>query len=307
MTKGQQKDLENLLASGKHLATEHPDIFQEISEPRYSIGDIGLNARILNYWEKKGLFIKEHDPRRRKKFDLVDSIWMKMIQKLRQFDISLDAINNIKEILISKPEINEHNKEAIENILIALRSEDERDTVRLLMQSKEFTQMMEKIELNLLQVVVMDALILRNQFSFIVNAEGELMPFKMNEIEFLMEQEEWRKLFCNSHVTISVNELLEGLVEELGEEEASNVRILSDCEVQVLNAMREDGVKTVEINISQDGSRKAEKILLTKQEDIDDSKRLSELMLRNKYEDITVKGENGKIVYCERKEKRKIK
>jgi DNA-binding transcriptional MerR regulator len=307
MTKGQEKDLENLLANGKHLAAEHPDIFQEINEPRYSIGDIGLNARILNYWEKKGLFIKEHDPRKRKKFDLVDSIWMKMIQKLRQFDISLDAINNIKDILVSKPEINEHNKEAIENTVMALCAEDERDTVRLFMQSKEFTQMMEKIELNLLQVVVMDVLLLRNQFSFLINAEGELMPFKMNEIEFLMEQDEWRKLFCNSHVTISVNELLEGLVEELGEEEASNVRILSDCEVQVLNAMREDGVKTIEINISQDGSRKAEKVVLTKQEVIDDSKRLSELMLRNKYEDITVKAENGKIVYCERKEKRKLK
>jgi len=59
MTNGQDKDLEKLLASGKQLATKYPDIFKEINEPRYSIGDIGLNSRILNYWEKKGLFLKE--------------------------------------------------------------------------------------------------------------------------------------------------------------------------------------------------------------------------------------------------------
>ena len=54
MTNGQDKDLEKLLASGKHLAATYPDIFKEINEPRYSIGDIGLNSRVLNYWEKKG-------------------------------------------------------------------------------------------------------------------------------------------------------------------------------------------------------------------------------------------------------------
>tara|TARA_B110000285_G_C15102764_1_gene605982 strand:+ start:165 stop:1088 length:924 start_codon:yes stop_codon:yes gene_type:complete len=306
MTNGQDKDLEKLLASGKQLATKYPDIFKEINEPRYSIGDIGLNSRILNYWEKKGLFLKEHDPRKRKKFDLVDSVWMKMIQKLRQFDISLVAINNIKNLLVSRPEINESNKDAIEKVVLDLCSEDDRVAARLFMQSKEFSTMMEKIELNLLQVVVMDVILLRNQYSFLINAEGELMPFKINELEFLMQQEEWRKLFSNSHVSISVNELLEGLVDELGEVEASNVKILSEDERQVLSALKEDGVKTVEINISQDGSRKAEKIILTKSEAIDGSKRMSELMLRNKYEDITVKSENGKIVYCERKEKRKL-
>ncbi|MDG1147643.1 MAG: MerR family transcriptional regulator [Crocinitomicaceae bacterium] len=306
MTNGQGKDLEKLLASGKQLAAEYPGIFKEINEPRYSIGDIGLNSRILNYWEKKGLFLKEHDPRKRKKFDLVDSVWMKMIQKLRQFDISLVAINNIKNLLVSRPEINESNKDAIEKVVLDLCSEDDRDAARLFVQSKEFSTMMEKIELNLLQVVVMDVILLRNQYSLLINAEGELMPFKINELEFLMQQEEWRKLFSNSHVSISVNELLEGLVDELGEVEASNVKILSEDEMKVLNALKEDGVKTVEINISQDGSRKAEKITLTKSEVIDDSKRMSELMLRNKYEDITVKSENGKIVYCERKEKRKL-
>ena len=306
MTNGQDKDLEKLLASGKHLATKYPDIFKEINEPRYSIGDIGLNSRILNYWEKKGLFLKEHDPRKRKKFDLVDSVWMKMIQKLRQFDISLVAINNIKDLLVSRPEINESSKAAIEKVVLELSSEDDRDAARLFVQSKEFSTMVEKIELNLLQVVVMDVILLRNQYSFLINAEGELMPFKINELEFLMQQEEWRELFSNSHVSISVNELLEGLVDELGEVEASNVKILSEGEMQVLSALKEDGVKTVEINISQDGNRKAEKIILTKSEAIDGSKRMSELMLRNKYEDITVKSENGKIVYCERKEKRKL-
>ena len=124
MTNGQDKDLEKLLASGKQLATKYPDFFKEINEPRYSIGDIGLNSRILNYWEKKGLFLKEHDPRKRKKFDLVDSVWMKMIQKLRQFDISLVAINNIKDLLVSKPEINESNIDAIEKVVLDLCSED---------------------------------------------------------------------------------------------------------------------------------------------------------------------------------------
>lgn len=306
MTNGQNKDLEKLLANGKHLATKYPDIFREINDPRYSIGDIGLNSRVLNYWEKKGLFLKEHDPRKRKKFDLVDSVWMKMIQKLRQFDISLVAINNIKDMLVSRPEINESSKAAIEKVVLGLSSEDERAAARLFMQSKEFSTIMENIELNLLQVVVIDVILLRNQYSFLINAEGELMPFKINELEFLMQQEEWRQLFSNSHVSISVNELLEGLVDELGEVEASNVKILSEDEMQVLSALKEDGVKTVEINISQDGSRKAEKIILTKNEAIDGSKRMSELMLRNKYEDITVKSENGKIVYCVRKEKRKL-
>ncbi|MFA7274214.1 MAG: MerR family transcriptional regulator [Crocinitomicaceae bacterium] len=306
MTKGQERDLIKLLANGKELATEYPDIYKAINEPKYSIGDIGLNARILNYWEKKGLLLSDHDPRKRKKFDLVESIWMKMIQKFRQFDISLDAINKTKEILIIKAEINELNKETIEQTILALTHESQRDMVLLYMQSNEFAQSVKNFELNMLQVIAMDVLLMRNQYSFLIDTEGQVVPFKINEIEYLMEQEGWRKLFYNSHITISVNEIIAELVGELGEEESLIMGILSEGEVQVLNAMKEDGVKSVEINICQDGSQKAEKIILTKQEVIDDSKRLSELMLRNKYEDIIVKTENGRVVYCERKEKRKI-
>ena len=53
-----------------------PDILESISIPKFSISDIGLNSRVINNWEKKGLFLKDHDPRKRRKFDLIDAVYL---------------------------------------------------------------------------------------------------------------------------------------------------------------------------------------------------------------------------------------
>ena len=307
MTKGQELDLEKVRKDGIALANKYPELFTKINEPKYTIGDIGLNARVINYWEKKDLLINKHDVRKRKRFGLADALWMKMIQKMRQFDISLDAIHNVKGFITDKVEVGEDNREVFEKTVLEMFDSEKQQVVKSFMETKEFEEVLDKMNLSYLQIIVIDVIVLRNQYSLLINAQGDVVPFKHSEIEALMENEYWRRLFNNSHITLSFNELLEGLALEIGDEEATHMHIISETELEVLNAMKEDGVKSIEINMAKDGRKRAERIVLKKEEAINDSKRIKEIFLRNKYEDITVKSENGVLVYCERKEKRKLK
>ena len=65
--------------------------------------ELNLDARVANHWAEKGLFPKKYDTGSWFIFDLTDAFWIKIIMKLREFNVSLEVIKHIKEEFFNTP------------------------------------------------------------------------------------------------------------------------------------------------------------------------------------------------------------
>lgn len=306
MTKEQEIDFKKILSNGVALAEEFPEVLESLSLPKFSISDIGLNARVINNWEKKGLFLKEHDPRKRRKFDLIDAVWMKMVQKMRCFEISLKTIKNVKESIESRAEVTNENRDTVEKTVIAMFGDGKKELAKAFLKTEEYKRMLENLKVNILQMIVLDIIVLRNRYSIIIDQEGQSFPFKYSMIETLIDKFDAGDFFNKTFLSISINEMLVELIGELKTDDSIRLSLLTTKEAEVVKCMNEKGVKSIEIHLSKGENSQPEKLTLTKEEVMKDNKRINEILLSQGYEDITMKTEKGKIVYFERKEKRKL-
>jgi DNA-binding transcriptional MerR regulator len=306
MTKEQEIDFKKILENGNKLAEMFPDILESISIPKFSISDIGLNSRVINNWEKKGLFLKDHDPRKRRKFDLIDAVWMKMIQKMRRFEISLNTIGKVKESLESEVTVDESNRETVEKTVIAMFGDDKKELASVFMKTEEYKRMLGNMKVNILQMIVLDIIALKNRYSLLINQDGESIPFKHTLLETFINEFNEKPFFNETFLSISINEMLVELIGELDTDDSMRLCLLTKEEAVVVQCIKEEGVKSIEIQLSKGEYKQPVRLVLTKEEIIKDNKRVNEILLNQGYEDIIMKTEKGKIVHFERKEKRKL-
>lgn len=66
--------------------------------PLLTIKDI--NSRLLNHWEKEGvIFDKRVDGKGWRKFSPVDTLWIKIVERLRKFGYPLEKIKKVQKIV----------------------------------------------------------------------------------------------------------------------------------------------------------------------------------------------------------------
>ena len=110
----------------------------------------------------------------------------------------------------------------------------------------------------------------------------------------------------NTHINISLFEIIKDLVDDIGEDECSEYQnILTKDEALVLKFLKQEDISKIEINFN-DKTKKAETIKVTKNNSISNLSRVQELILRNGYQDISIKTQKGQIVQCTNTTKYKL-
>jgi hypothetical protein len=94
------------------------------------------------------------------------------------------------------------------------------------------------------------------------------------------------------------------LIKDIALENNKRLSLLTDEETLVLNTIRQDDLKSVIIQF--DKHQKMSLLEEVKERKIDKGIRLAELILSKGYQDITIKTQDGEIVYCENKRKQLI-
>ena len=307
MNNDQIREFKKVTDNAEKLAKEFPELSESVGIPRFTISDIGLNARVINNWEKKGLFLRDFDPGMRRKFDLIDAVWLKMVQKMRKFEISLNTIKKVKDSFIETVELTDENREVIIETILAMYGDDKKELANVFMQTADFKKLVDSQKINYLQTIIVDIIGLRNRYSILINQDGESIPFKHTYLETYIENLGIDSFFNETFLSISINEMLVELIGELDTDDSMSLHLLTPKEGEVLKCMKEKNVKSIEIQLSNDNIRQPEKVILTKEEVLKDNKRINEILLNQGYEDITLKTEKGKVVHFLRKEKRKLK
>ncbi|MEN9700877.1 MAG: hypothetical protein RIR55_180, partial [Bacteroidota bacterium] len=57
---------------------EFPHLIEELLESKYSINDLKIAPRDATYWDKQGILPVVKGPGMRRKYDIVQSIWIKL-------------------------------------------------------------------------------------------------------------------------------------------------------------------------------------------------------------------------------------
>ncbi len=292
------------------------ELKQRLDEKPYRATDTGVRPKLMADWNAKDLLLVKPKANKMHRFSITEFVWVKLIEKMRLHGFPLKTIKNFKNE-IETPWVKEVTDELPPSVLF-----EQMKDLPGINDHKHFRDFLEKMDLNkildlympqmglsgnLLEMLVLFCLFLKTPISFFIDHEGKGIIFNPILLkEGLYDQQELDLLFSRSFVSISLSEVLsEVLLLSDVEILHGQLMVLSDMEANVLETLREDDLLSVVVQF--DKGNKMDLMEVKKLQKTEREARLMDLMLKDGYQDITVKTQHGKVVYCENTRKVKLK
>jgi hypothetical protein len=280
------------------------DLLRAIKTKRFRLSELNINPRNAVHWEMKGVFLNKKTEGRWHLLDLSEATWILIVQKLREFNFKLELINDLKNNFLNQTVSNDvvGLKEEIKDVIRQMNEKN----VDHVIDTKAFDEFLESMKETLFEVVLMDIIHLRNNYRILFNSNGGFVLVKDDFLDHPL-QEHINEFMTKSHFSLSINEIVAELLGKMDLNLATNsYKMISIQEMEVLTILRSEGIESIEIQLDKN-SNTIEFINYTETLPIDAYQRLSELIMRNGYQDITIKTHKGRISHCENKVKKKMK
>lgn len=291
------------------------ELKQRFESKPYRAAETGIHPKVMADWNRHDLLLVKPEKNKMHRFSLTEFVWVKLIEKMRKQGLPLKVIKEFKDSLHNdffEQEEEPVSKSFLKAQLSAMPNIDEEILERLLQERSVESMMTENLPKGVLdgdtlELLVMLCLFLKTPISFFLYNSGASIVFNSLMLQDnLYNQEDIQKIFSDSFVSISLTEVLsEVLLLSPVEILHGQLMLLSDREANVLEAIREDDLSSVVIRYDKDNQMdlmEVKKVQKTERE-----ARLMDLMLKDGYQDITVKTQHGKVVYCENTKKVKLK
>ncbi|HBG69195.1 MAG: hypothetical protein A2W93_07645 [Bacteroidetes bacterium GWF2_43_63] len=274
----------------------------------FVVSDVGVSSRILNNWKNLGLMSNrlriENSIYR---FSFVELIWINIIKELREFGFSLPKISLVRQTLLISTDFSEYfrsitvkEKNSLLKRLNTLRIRDEQskkqfiETMRQYLDDKE--KQKEPVYTNILNIIINEFILYREEVKLLIDVNGTVIPVIESEkdspvYEKLMDDTGFDR---ESYITISLLKFFRKFILNKNYFEfVRDNRILNEHETHILALLREGMAKTITIRFKD---QKPYLIEVTREKKIHAEARLSEILIRGGYQDISMKTENGNIV-----------
>lgn len=308
--------LEELEASLNKVGTSLKQvelIYPKICESFMPLSITGVSSRTYFHWKKSGLIPPStliEDEREWVRLNLIDYVWIKIIQIMRDFGVPIKTIKETKELLFSnflKILVGEKD-----DFYKFLETESNMETDRIASVKKiidlisdEMKNVPEEFEVysTLIGAMVSELLLRNDRGSIIINKNDD--EFKVGYFSF-KTFDEFQKLILplleSPHIQIPIKKLIEDFFDDpKNEKYVESFELLNLKEKKVIDAIRKRDFK--EIIIKQDG--KDESIIIEVEKDgaIMDQKAkdVKRILGLNEYSEVTIKFRNDKHLYFKNK------
>jgi hypothetical protein len=278
------------------------DLLSEIKKKRFRLSDLTINNRNAVHWESRGLFLNKKQEGTWQHLDISEATWILIVQKLRDFNFRLELINGLKNDFLNQPISNasDNNREEIKEVIRAISNQD----VEHIINSEAFDEFINSMAMTILETILMDIIYLRNNYRILFNTCGGYVLVKDDILDHPM-QEGINEYMSKSHFSLSINEIVAELLGKMDLNLATNsYKMISHEEMKVLSILRTENIESVEIRLDSK-SKNIEYISFTETIQPNAHQRLYELIMRNRYQEITITTQNGRIAHCKRKIKLK--
>ncbi len=283
------------------LTKEFPHLLNELLESKYSINDLKIAPRDATYWDKQGILPIVKGPGMRRKYDIVQSIWIKLIQQMRSLGIGLNTIKSLKENLLEpKIDLSIVDPTALLNLLGEVKKKYD--------DSLTAEQLLAELEENgpsLFKSTVLATVIFRKSIHCIVNKDGDYIIYDSHRHQELFSKEkEFAEFISKPYFCISISEAYRSLITEWAPKPfLKEASLLSEIELKILELIRRKNVNSISIRYKE-----GEPDLLEIEEynKISIEQRFMDVIAKNGYQKISVTTQNGKIVNFENKIQMKL-
>ncbi|MBS1773960.1 MAG: MerR family transcriptional regulator [Bacteroidetes bacterium] len=293
--------LETILEIGR----ENPKALYEIGmafvERKYYIGDVGINRRILNHWDKKGLLPYAFNELGWRRFSFFEYVWLKCIYKYRELGISLEKIKIIKEALFTLDpssiikqvdEAKGHFKDSEEIAVLARELPDDN-------KEKGIAAMMEITQFSPFAIMIYLILFEQIPISIILDEEGKVYPISFRKPQSDVEngnEEAIKELVKRSYTTLNLWRITRDIVykEKIIESSDEYMMFLSEQEKLLLHNIRSGLYRKVTVKL--ENNKMSHFYLNKKEADERTLKSISNILSKGDYKSIEILAVDGRIV-----------
>ena len=281
---------------------EFPHLIDTMYKPQFTIGDLKLSPRDANYWDKQGVLPEIKESGLRRKYDLVQSVWIKLIQQMRKLGIGLKTIELLKNDIL-KSEVNIIDEWKIEDIKRLVEEMNKRLDTNF--GYEEMLKKLEKASPPFFAHVLMVTILFRKSLNCLVNSEGRYIVYSPTAFYQNLEfSKELHEIMSKPFFSLSITQAYRDLVVDWAPKKfMPNISILSNTEQEVLDYIRKKNVNSITIRY-KDGE--PDLLEIDEQSNISLEQRFLDVIAKNGFQKITVKTQKGKIVDFENKILKKL-
>lgn len=300
-----QQQLPNALASASSIEGIE-NLYAEIIKPNFYLKDIGITARVLAHWKENGLLSpSKSEDLSWNRFDFAEYIWIRIIQDLRKFGMSLPKIKNVKDYLLAgidtnvnrptQQEIIEFKKQGL--TLTGLGEKDKEQLVAILSEDsgfdavKSFVSNHRKIEM-----MVFTSIIYRLKIGILIDKEGQISEW------IGIDKESYEKAYSRTELFISISDFIfEFMNDETKEKFLAPLKLMKEEEIAVLRAIRRNDLKEIIIKFPNSSGRKKLHMETVKELQFTQEQKetLFEILGKREYLNMSIKTNSGGQLYVE--------
>lgn len=286
---------------------ELKELTTQINERKYKPTELGLTTRVANLWDQNQLFFEENKSRQWNRFDLVESVWIKLVIELKKFNVQSQIIKTVKSNFINQPFKDENLlKNVLEQINMNKSGDQIVAEVSNELKKEHVKNYIKSFQTNILELIIRDTIAYRNEYIILILPSGEVIPVQSTHDNESHINEVIKFYKTQTHISISINSLLTELMVNLSTIEfQSKLKIITEEEQKVLDVLRLENISKVEITYKQN-SKNINTIEFTTETPIEKQSRLSDIILTGGYQNISIKTQAGEIVHCSNKTKIKL-
>jgi DNA-binding transcriptional MerR regulator len=226
------------------------ELYPVLSEERLSAKETGVGYRTLNHWDEMKIirFTRTSDIGNRK-FNFVDFIWIKIVNELRSFGLNLNTIKQISNEVYESIPMQVIFEQLANNIdkLKEFEGEDKEGFINFLQSGEyktaDFSDM--PFQINLLYVLITEAIVTRQSVAIIVFNNGEWLPF-FKDNEHLYPDELLYKINYSSQIRVNITDLIfKFIVEDYLNEYLAELKVFNEQEEKLLGYVLKGDYKKV--------------------------------------------------------------
>lgn len=318
-----RSNIKQSMATDLNNSKNKNELLQFLWDRRYSLDDVGLSAKNIFDWSKQGLLLDPIKPKARRKYSILEFVWLKLVVGLREFGMSLDSIRNLRSqllVAIDTPVMFEvfRNPDNKADLIEALGEQQFLATLKALEKMKEGISEQEYQEMfstlrtpemyfmsTLFSILAVKAVLYKKDVHLFIDKDGNthfaeaanIVNPTVEELTFLMQP----------HIKYSLRSLLGDFLQQddlISEEETIHYQLLSKKEYDLIEILKKENLVSLTVRLDQHQQIK----LIETEENIEVNNargKITDFLMRNNYQEIVCKTQDGKVTSLRRKTKYK--
>lgn len=280
-------------------AESHSGLSDSMNIPRFTISDLNVTHRDASYWDKKGVLPKlQTKGTTRRKYTLKQAVWIKLIQQLRGFDISLNQIKNYKECILSEgPKIDEllENDEISKMVEELVKKSGNLEEYKELLKDPDFLKSMQEDSIDVFEIIILYVIVFKRDISYIVFREEGCFPYCYDKHNlFTDEIEGFDEMMTTPHLVLSISEVIGELIVDWSEEKwFSSTSLLTLEEEKIFDHLRSKEVD--ELIVYKYNGKPERLVSVTNKENVS-LENFAQYIMKNGYQSIKVTTRKGNVI-----------